>query len=130
MTEFFYDYLLPLALQFGMSTREFWNEEPKLLWTYRKMYMDKIKIEKELENQQAWLQGLYFFNALSVSLYNNFGRKEGQPAENYMESPIDFGKKPKTQKEIEREQQLEMEARIRERSKQIQAMLNKKQEVK
>ena len=93
------------------------------------MYMDKIKIEKELENQQAWLQGLYFFNALSVSLYNNFGRKEGQPSENYMESPIDFDKKPKTQKEIEREQQLEMEARIRERSKQIQAMLNNKQEV-
>ena len=32
----------------------------------------------------------------------------------------------KTKKEIEKEQQLEMETRIRERSKQIQAMLNKK----
>ena len=94
------------------------------------MYMDKIKIKKELENQQAWLQGLYFFNAISVSLYNNLGRKEGQPAENYMESPIDFDKEPKTQKEIEREQQLEMEERIRERNRQIKAMLNKKQEVK
>lgn len=93
------------------------------------MYMDKIKIKKELENQQAWLQGLYFFNAISVSLYNNLGRKEGQPAENYMESPIDFDKEPKTQKEIEREQQLEMEERIRERNRQIKAMLNKKQEV-
>lgn len=92
--------------------------------------MDKIKIKKELENQQAWLQGLYFFNAISVSLYNNLGRKEGQPAENYMESPIDFDKEPKTQKEIEREQQLEMEERIRERNRQIKAMLNKKQEVK
>ena len=87
--------------------------------------MDKIKIKKELENQQAWLQGLYFFNAISVSLYNSFGRKEGQPAENYMESPIDF-EHMKTKEEIEREQQLEMEARIKERNKQIQAMLNNK----
>lgn len=89
------------------------------------MYMDKIKIKKELENQQAWLQGLYFFNAISVSLYNNFGRKEGQPAENYMESPIDF-EHIKTKEEIRREQQLEMEERIRERNRQIKAMLNKK----
>lgn len=89
------------------------------------MYMDKIKIEKELENQQAWLQGLYFFNAISVSLYNSFGRKEGQPAQNYMASPIDF-EHIKTKEEIEREQQLEMEERIRERNRQIKAMLNKK----
>ncbi len=89
------------------------------------MYMDKIKIERELENQQAWLQGLYFFNAISVSLYNSFGREKGQPVQNYMENPIDF-EHMKTKKEIEKEQQLEMETRIRERSKQIQAMLNKK----
>lgn len=92
------------------------------------MYMDKIKIEKELENQQAWLQGLYFFNAITVSLYNSFGRDKGQPAQDYMESPIDF-EHMKTKKEIEREQQLEMEEKIRERNRQIKAMLNKKQEV-
>ena len=42
-----------------------------------------------------------------------------------MESPIDF-EHMKTKEEIEREQQLEMEARIKERNKQIQAMLNNK----
>lgn len=93
------------------------------------MYIDKIKIQKELENQQAWLQGLYIFNAISVSLYNSFGRKETQPAQSYMESPIDFDH-IKSKEEIEKERQLEMEERIRERSRQIQAMLNKKQEVK
>lgn len=111
-----------------MSTREFWNEEPKLLWTYRKMYMDKIKLQSELANQQAWLEGLYFYDALSVSLYN-FSRKETQPIQSYMKEPINFNKKPKSQKEIEREQQLEMEERIRQRNRQIKAMLNKKQEV-
>lgn len=87
--------------------------------------MDKMKIQKELENQQAWLQGLYFFNAISVSLYNSFGKEKGQPAQNYMETPIDF-EHIKTKQEIEREQQLEMETRIRERNRQIKAMLNKK----
>lgn len=90
------------------------------------MYMDKMKLQSELANKQAWLEGLYFYDALSVSLYNYFGRKETQPAQSYMEEPIDFNKKPKSQKEIEREQQLEMEARIKERNSQIKAMLNKK----
>lgn len=89
------------------------------------MYMDKMKIRKELENQQAWLQGLYFFNAISISLYNSFGRKETQSAQNYMESPIDF-EHIKSKEEIEREQQLEMEERIKERSRQIKLMLNNK----
>lgn len=87
--------------------------------------MDKIKIQKELENQQAWLQGLYFFDALNVSLYNSFGRKENQPVKNYIESPIDFNH-VKSEEEIKREQQLEMERRIKERNEQIKAMLNKK----
>lgn len=90
------------------------------------MYMDKMKIQSELANQQAWLEGLYFYNALSVSLYNYFGKKETQPSQSYMEEPIDFNKKPKSKEEIEKEQQLEMEAKIRERNQQIKAMLNKK----
>ena len=84
-----------------------------------------MKLQSELKNQQAWLQGLYFYDALSVSLYNYFGRKETQPIQSYIEEPIDFNKKPKTKKEIERKQQLEMEERIRERNRQIKAMLNK-----
>ena len=44
LKEFFREHLLPLALTFGMSTQEFWHEEPDLLWTYRKVYMEKLKI--------------------------------------------------------------------------------------
>ena len=124
---FFYDYLLPLAIQFGMSTREFWNEEPELLWAYRKSYMDKFEIQKELSNYNAWLEGLYVFDAISKGLYNSFGRKEGQLIANYLEKPYDFNSKPKTQKEIELEKQLEVEEQIKKRNNQIKEMLNKKQ---
>lgn len=110
-----------------MSAREFWNEEPELLWAYRKMYMDKVKTNRELSNYNAWLNGIYIFDAISACLYNGFGRREGQPAKNYIEQPIDFNAKPKTREEIERERILEVEAQIRERNRQIKNMLNKKE---
>lgn len=89
------------------------------------MYMDKIKIKRELDNQQAWLEGLYFFNAISVSLYNSFGRKETQPAQNYMDSPIDF-ENVKSKEDIEKEEQKKMEEQIKKRNKQIRKMLENK----
>ena len=73
-----------------MSTNEFWNEEPKLLWAYRKMYMDKMKIQNEISNYNAWLNGLYVFDAMSKCLFNSFGRKETQQPENYVSEPYDF----------------------------------------
>lgn len=108
-----------------MSTREFWNEEPELLWAYRKSYMDKFKIEKETENYRAWLNGLYVYNAVSISLYNNF-RKEGTEARNYVEQPYDFNKKPKSKEEILLEERLRVEEQIKERNKHIKEILNRK----
>lgn len=109
-----------------MSVREFWNEEPELLWAYRKSYMEKFKIQNEINNYNSWLNGLYFFDAISKSLYNSFGKKEHQQALNYMQEPIDFSKKPKTKEELEKEKILEMEEQIKERNRQIKEMLNKK----
>lgn len=88
--------------------------------------MEKLKIQSEVNNHNAWLSGLYVFDAVSKSLYNNFGRKEGQVAATYMQEPIDFNKKPKTQEEIEREKRKELEDKIKERNRQIREMLNRK----
>lgn len=76
-----------------MSTHEFWYEDPDLLWTYRKVYIDKLKIQAELENQQAWRIGLYVFDALSVVVHNVLSEK-GTPAINYPEKPYEFNTKP------------------------------------
>ena len=76
-----------------------------------------------MANYQAWLNGLYFFDALGKSLYNSFGRKNGQQALNYIESPHDFNK---TKEEVEREKQLQMEEEIRKRNAQIKEMLASK----
>ena len=108
-----------------MSTREFWEDEPKLLWAYRKSYMDKIKIQNEINNYNAWLNGLYVFDAVSKSLYNSFGRKQSQPISNYVTEPYDFNN-VKTEEEIERERMLRVEEQIRERNREIKNMLKNK----
>ena len=113
MREFFRDYLLPLALTFGMPTQEFWYEEPDLLWTYRKVYMDKLKFQNELDNQQAWRIGLYVYEAVAVVVHNAL-RKEGQPAQNYCEKPHEFNSNPKTEEEIMEEEIRKNEELIRE----------------
>lgn len=109
-----------------MPVKEFWNEDPNLLWAYRKSYIDKIKMEKDQYNYNAWLNGVYVFDAVNKSIYNNFGRKETQQPALYVEKPYDFNQKPKTEEEIRREQMLKVEEQIRERNRQIKEMLNKK----
>ena len=105
-----------------MSTREFWNEEPELLWAYRKSYMDKLEIERELSNYNAWLNGLYVFEAVSKSLYNSFGRKETEAVISYAERPFDFKEDPK---ETARKERLKVEEKIKERNREIQEILKK-----
>jgi len=106
-----------------MSIKEFWEEEPDLLWTYRKSYMDKIQLNEDLSNHNAWLNGLYVFNAVSVALYNMFGRKNGQPAQNYIQEPINFNK---TEKQKAKEEQNKNEEQVKEALNRMKNALNNK----
>ena len=69
----------------GMSYEQFWNESPSLVLTYRKAF----RIKRELENEMAWVQGLYIYDAVAVCLQNVL-RKRGQKRESYIEKPIDI----------------------------------------
>lgn len=109
-----------------MSVREFWNDEPSLMWAYRKSYMDKIKLENELANYNAWLNGLYVFDAVSVSLYNCLGREKGQMAKGYIEKPYDFNK---TKEQIKEEEIKEKEQQVKNALKRMKNALKNKQGV-
>lgn len=104
-----------------MPIREFWEEEPELLWAYRKSYIDKLNMQKELYNFNDWLLGVYIYDAVSKSIYNNFNGKGKK--ESYMSQPIDFSK---TRQDIENEKIKAMEEKIKNRNKEIKKMLNKK----
>lgn len=74
-----------------MTYEEYWgSNDPERLREYR----EAERLRTERKNQEAWLQGLYFYNAVSVALYNAF-RKKGSEAEHYPEKPFDISGKPK-----------------------------------
>lgn len=106
-----------------MSTREFWEDDPDLLWAYRKSYVEKTKFETEKDNYIAWLHGLYIHNAVNIVIYNAFCRKEGQPAQEYIKEPYDFSK---TKEQIRKEKILAEEEKIKRRNQEIKEMLNKR----
>ena len=89
----------------GMSYEQFWNGSPYLVQTYLKAF----RYKREMENEMAWLQGAYIFNAVAVCLQNVL-RKKGQRRENYIEKPIDiFPLTKEERKRREREDMLKMQ---------------------
>ncbi len=112
------------AIQSGMSYKEFWEEDPEIFWAYRFFYYSKQKEEAERINFSAWLNGLYVYNAVAISLHNSFRDKKDN-VENYLEKPIDlFGAEADKEKEIKKENKTIEEQKIKIRALQIQNMLN------
>ena len=104
-----------------MPLQEFWYDDPDLLWAYRNVYIEKekqkIEIKREIINFQAWLQGLYNFNAIAGAL-----SKEHK----YLDSPIDLDFKPKTEKE----KKLEIAQKIKDKMRKGRAILEQQRSEK
>ena len=84
----------------GMSYEQFWEQDCTLVIPFRKAY----KIRQEEQNQSAWLQGLYFFEGVSVAIGRSFS-KAGRNLK-YPEKPYDLNPpKEKSRAEIVQEQQ-------------------------
>ncbi len=86
----------------GMTEEQYWDRSPQLAVAYR----DAYRLQRKLQNEQAWLQGLYVFDAFAVVLANAFS-KRGARKQNYLDKPIDI--LPLT--EEERAQKIEEENR-------------------
>lgn len=84
----------------GMTYEQFWEQSPYLAVAYRKAF----KLKREIANEQAWLQGLYVYDAFAVCMANAFS-KRGAKKENYLEKPVDIF--PLTDSEKERREQEE-----------------------
>lgn len=72
-----------MAITYGMSVKEFWEDDPDLFWAYRFSYFEKIKTEQEIFNNNAWLQGAYFHEAITVALCNAFSKQKVKYSENH-----------------------------------------------
>lgn len=85
---------------FGMTEKEFWEDDPQLYWSYQTFYLKKKEIDLEESNYNMWLQGIYILSALNQSLSNSFGKKRNNKI--YPEKPFDFNSsdKNKVSKEV------------------------------
>lgn len=86
----------------GMSYEQYWDEPPILAVAYREAF----RLKRELDNEMAWLQGLYVYDAFAVVLANVFS-KRGSRKQNYLEKPIDIF--PLSKAEIKRREKEEYE---------------------
>ena len=94
----------------GMSYEQYWEGSPFLAVVYRKAY----RLKRQIENEQAWLQGLYFYDAFAVCLANAFGKKGGKKQQ-YVDRPFDIfplTKMEKKRRELEAE--LKMQQAMKE----------------
>ena len=97
----------PFYLAIGMSFAEYWDGDPKLAQYYRKAY----QIKQEEINNNAWLQGMYIYDAFSTALYNALRGmgKTKPPAKDYAKQPYELKNKVKSEAEKAREVQIEQE---------------------
>lgn len=73
-----------------MTAKEFWEDDPALFWSYRISYIRRKKNEQEVQNSMLWLQGAYFYDAVTKALANAFSKGKKYT---YLEKPLDFGGK-------------------------------------
>jgi hypothetical protein len=95
----------PFYLAIGMSYAEYWEGDSTLTRYYRKAY----KIKQEEINNNAWLQGLYIYDAVSTALHNALRGmgKSKPPAKDYAKEPYKFNNKEKSEAEKAKEVEIE-----------------------
>lgn len=93
----------PIYLSFGMSSSEYWDEEPELAISYREAHQIKL----QYKNQELWLQGIYTSQALLSTVGNMFASKGSKPLE-YPKEPL-----PLTEKEVREREEAKQKARFK-----------------
>ena len=73
-----------MAIIYGMTVKEFWKDNPDIFWAYRFSYYERLKEKQELFNQNAWFQGAYFYEGISIAIGNSFGKSHEKYQENLM----------------------------------------------
>lgn len=91
-----FDKAFPEYLAMGMTYRQFWEEDCRLVTAYREAY----RIRQDEINRSAWLNGLYIFKALQATpiVVHGFAKRDTK-VEPYPGKPYDFTGKPQTAQE-------------------------------
>lgn len=87
----------PYYLSIGMSYELYWYGEPNLVKAYREA--DEMRVDRM--NYEAWLQGLYVYQAVGAlyPVFNPFSKQK--KAEEYLKEPIVITERARNQKAME-----------------------------
>lgn len=96
---------LPYYISLGMSPVEFYDGDPMLVKAYREAY----KLKRRQMNEELWLQGVYFYNALCnvTPIMHAFAESGSKPIP-YPEEPYAITKEEIDEKK-EKEEQKQLE---------------------
>ena len=94
------DELCVYYMTMGVTYEEFWYGD----YTKFKYVARQHEARRKLQNEDAWLQGAYVYDAVATALGNAF-RKKGAKAQNYLERPLQVY--PKTDEEERYEAEME-----------------------
>lgn len=76
---------------YGMSSEDFWENDPKLYWAYRTFYFKKLEENQQVIDFMCWLVGGYTFQALQVT-YGAMFDKDKTHVHEYPKLPNSFKK--------------------------------------
>lgn len=90
----------PTYLVMGMTSEQYWDGPSDMV----KFYREAFRLRQELYNQQAWLQGMYIYEALvDVSpAFRSMGAKRARP---YSKQPYDLNLPTDTASKNKREKE-------------------------
>lgn len=77
-----------------MTWEQYWYGDVWMVEAFR----ETNRIKQEIKNQNFWLQGMYFYDALSCVAHNALNRK-GTKLAKYPEKPYELGKKEQWENE-------------------------------
>ena len=80
-------------MAYGMSYKDYWYGDPWMVRAYAQAYL----IRRKVDNETAWIQGAYFFAAVSAAITTAFSKTK----KDYLKHPLEFF--PKTEAELEEE---------------------------
>lgn len=90
----------PYYLSIGMTAEQYWDGDPMLA----KYYREAESLRRDRANQEAWLQGMYFYDALArVSPILHAFAKKGTKAQPYVEEPYPINEKTVKDAEVKKE---------------------------
>lgn len=98
----------PYYLALGMTYEQYWRSDPYLTVYYQKAK----KMKFDYDNQMAWINGMYIYDAVSAIVFNTWCRKEGEQCKDYTNKPYEFDR-AKQEEELKKEAEVQAEAWMR-----------------